>query len=169
MWYGLNRNIAMLCQRPERDFPYLGEVSPLLDEGLLIPLRVDGEAVGTIWVISHNESRRFDAEDLHVMTNLATFAAAAYQTLLSINATRKANQELEESEARLQQALLAGSVVAIDWDVRSGLSRRSKNIAEILAFDPQQTLSASSFLAHVHPDDRTRFKTSVRSVRPDSP
>jgi hypothetical protein len=73
----------MLCQRPERDFPYLGEVSPLLEEGLLIPFYVDGEAVGTIWVISHNESRRFDAEDLRVMTNLATFAAAAYQTLLT--------------------------------------------------------------------------------------
>jgi hypothetical protein len=32
----LDRNTAMLCQRPERDFPYLGEVSPLLDEGLLL-------------------------------------------------------------------------------------------------------------------------------------
>jgi two-component sensor histidine kinase len=88
----LDRNTAMLCQRPERDFPYLGEVSPLLDEGLLLPFYVDGEAVGTIWIISHDETRRFDAEDLRVMTNLATFAAAAYQTLQSLNATKKANE-----------------------------------------------------------------------------
>lgn len=30
----LDRNAAMLCSHPERDFPYLGGVSPLLDEGL---------------------------------------------------------------------------------------------------------------------------------------
>jgi two-component sensor histidine kinase len=89
----LDRNAAMLCQRPERDYPYLGEVSPLLDEGLLLPFYVNGDAVGTIWVISHDESRRFDAEDLRVMTSLATFAASAYQTLLSLDAAKKANEQ----------------------------------------------------------------------------
>ena len=29
----LDRNMPMLCQRPERDFPYLGEVSPRLTRG----------------------------------------------------------------------------------------------------------------------------------------
>lgn len=79
----LDNNNAMLCCRPDRDFPYFGDVLPLLDEGLLIPFYVDGEAVGTIWVISHDESRRFDSEDLRVMTSLATFASTAYLALLS--------------------------------------------------------------------------------------
>ena len=57
---------ALLFSHPERDFPYFGEVMPLLEEGLLIPFYVDGEAVGTIWVVAHDESRRFDAEDLRV-------------------------------------------------------------------------------------------------------
>jgi hypothetical protein len=48
----LDRNLPMLCQRPERDFPYLGEVSTPLDEGLLIPFYADCEGIGTIWVIS---------------------------------------------------------------------------------------------------------------------
>ncbi|MCS3928931.1 GAF domain-containing protein [Bradyrhizobium elkanii] len=65
----------------------------MLDEGLLIPLYVDGEAVGTIWVISHDESRRFDAEDLRVMTNLGNFAEAAYKTLQSLSTTIKAHQD----------------------------------------------------------------------------
>jgi PAS domain S-box-containing protein len=69
----------------------------------LIPFYVEGEAVGTIWVISHDESRRFDAEDLRVMTNLGTFAAAAYKTLLSLNATIKANQELQQSTSALRR------------------------------------------------------------------
>ena len=85
----LDRNIALLFSHPELDFPYFGEVQPLLEEGLLIPFYIEGEAVGTIWIVSHDASRRFDAEDLRVMTNLGTFAAAAYQTRLSLNATQR--------------------------------------------------------------------------------
>jgi hypothetical protein len=46
-------------------------------------------AVGTIWVVAHDASRRFDLEDLRVMTNLGEFAAAAYQTVLTVNATQR--------------------------------------------------------------------------------
>jgi PAS domain S-box-containing protein len=48
---------------------------------MLIPFYVEGKAVGAIWVIAHDQSRQFDAEDLRVMTNLSKFAAAAYQAL----------------------------------------------------------------------------------------
>ena len=99
----LDRNTALLFSHPERDFPYFGEVTPLLEEGLLIPFYVDGEAVGTIWVVAHDESCRFDAEDLRVMTNLGTFAAAAYQTVLTLNATIRANQKLQQSASAMQQ------------------------------------------------------------------
>jgi GAF domain len=85
----LDRNVALIFSHPERDFPYFGEVTPLLEEGLLMPFYIKGEAVGTIWVVAHDKSRRFDAEDLRVMTNLGTFAAAAYQTWLSLHATQR--------------------------------------------------------------------------------
>ena len=52
----LDRNTALLFSHPERDFPYFGEVKPLLEEGLLIPFYIDGEAVGTIWIVSHDAS-----------------------------------------------------------------------------------------------------------------
>lgn len=76
---------------------------------------------------------------------------------------------LTDSEARLQEALTAGAVTAFDWDVRTGSSRRSDNAAQILGFDPQQNFAAADFLARVHPDDRARFISLVRGVRPDSP
>jgi PAS domain S-box-containing protein len=76
---------------------------------------------------------------------------------------------LMESEARLQEALTAGAVTAFDWDVCTGLSRRSANSAQILGFDPHETISATRFLARVHPDDRVRFKALARGVRPDRP
>jgi len=73
----LDRNAPLVFSHPERDFPYFAEVRPLLEEGLLIPFYVNGEAIGTIWVVAHDASHRFDSEDLRVLTNLAIFAGAA--------------------------------------------------------------------------------------------
>ena len=82
---------------------------------------------------------------------------------------RQHEAELMESEARLQEALTAGAVTAFDWDVRTGLSRRSENAAHILGLDPHEPFVASRFLARVHPDDRARFKALVRGIRRDNP
>jgi PAS domain S-box-containing protein len=85
----LDRNSPLLCRHPEIDFPYFGDVTPLLEEALLVPFYVKGEALGTIWVVSHDGNHRFDTEDLRVLTNLGTFSAMAYQTLLSIKAAQE--------------------------------------------------------------------------------
>ena len=108
----LDRNMAMICSHPEQDFPYFAEVRPLLEEGLLIPFYVNGEALGTIWVVSHDGSRRFDAEDLRVMTSLATFAAAAYQTLLSLNATQRIASIVESSDDAIASKDLNGIITS---------------------------------------------------------
>jgi GAF domain-containing protein len=89
----LDRGAAQLLSHPERDFPYFASVTPPIEDGLLIPFELNGKAVGTIWIIAHDQSRRFDAEDLRVLTNLAQFAAVAYHALVSINALAKDNQE----------------------------------------------------------------------------
>jgi PAS domain S-box-containing protein len=77
--------------------------------------------------------------------------------------------ERREHEARLQEALAAAAVTAFDWDPRSGRSQRSKNAAQVLGFDPQQTLTAAQFLARIHPDDRAHFKALVNGVSVNSP
>jgi GAF domain-containing protein len=77
----LDRNAPQLFSHPERHFPCLVSTLPAIEEGLLIPFYVAGRAVGTIWIIAHDASRRFDAEDLRVMSNLSQFASAAYQML----------------------------------------------------------------------------------------
>ena len=64
----LDLNVPLLFSHPERDFPYFGDVSPLLEEAVLVPFYIKGEAVGTIWVVLHDHSRRFDREDLRVLT-----------------------------------------------------------------------------------------------------
>jgi GAF domain-containing protein len=81
----LDEDAPLICTHPEQDFPYWRKVTPVLDEGLLIPFYVGGEAIGTIWVIAHDESCRFDREDLRLMKSLAAFAGAAYRTWLSVD------------------------------------------------------------------------------------
>jgi hypothetical protein len=95
----LDRNSAQLCSHPEVDFPYFSESKPPLEEILLVPFYIEGQAVGTIWVVSHNiATRRFDAEDLRVMTNLAAFTGAAYQTYLATIASRRFAAIVEDSD-----------------------------------------------------------------------
>jgi PAS domain S-box-containing protein len=106
----LDRNTALVCSHPELDFPYWAPIKPVLEEGLLIPFYIKGEALGTIWVVSHDDSRRFDAEDLRLMTNLGTFAAAAYQTLLSLNATQHMAAIVESSDDAIVSKDLDGVI-----------------------------------------------------------
>jgi two-component sensor histidine kinase/integral membrane sensor domain MASE1 len=80
---------------------------------------------------------------------------------------RKHTGALEESEARLQEALAAGEVVAFECDLRSGLARHSGNAAQILGVG--QTLTVAEFLGRIHPDDRARIEAHQGRLRVDSP
>jgi RNA polymerase sigma factor (sigma-70 family) len=68
---------AMLYSYPARYFTYFQEVSTPLVEGLVIPMFADGQPIGAMWIVSHEEGRNFDAEDARIMTSLAGFVAAA--------------------------------------------------------------------------------------------
>ena len=91
MWDGLGSQVASAVRASRARFPYLEHVRPFLEEGICsIPFYVDGEAAGTIWVVSHDATRRFDVEDLRVVSNLATFASAAYRTIRNNAGMQKA-------------------------------------------------------------------------------
>ncbi|HSE87570.1 MAG TPA: ATP-binding protein [Candidatus Binatia bacterium] len=99
----LDCNVPMLFTHWERRYPYLRPAIPLAEEGLLVPFYVNGEAVGTIWAIAHNDLRKFDAEDLRLLESLGRFASAAYQTVASIDELKFQIAEREKAEAALQE------------------------------------------------------------------
>ena len=108
----LDQNAPLICTRPEQDFPYWTEVKPVLEEGLLIPFYVNGEAIGTIWVIAHDRSRQFDREDLRIMTNLGAFTGAAYQTWLSVNVAQRLASIVATSDDAIVSKTLDGIVTS---------------------------------------------------------
>jgi signal transduction histidine kinase len=99
----LDRDAMQLMSHPERYFTYFAPITPLIVEALLIPFYVGGQAVGTIWVISHDEQRRFDGEDARMITSLGKFASAAHQILASLDVVKAVQAKLEKANAELLQ------------------------------------------------------------------
>jgi signal transduction histidine kinase len=76
----LDHDRPLLFRHPERHYALDGML-PAISEVLLIPFHLGGQPVGTVWVVSHDENRRFDKEDERLMTSLARFASTACQLL----------------------------------------------------------------------------------------
>ena len=91
--------------------------------------------------------------------------------VVDVTECREAEFALKESEARLQQALTAGQVMAFEWDPRSGLSQRSQNTMQILGIGAglDANEQGNDFLARVHPEDRASFRAHVYGVCPANP
>ena len=100
----LDRNCTLLFANAHRYYTQFAGVEPLLIEGLLVPFSVAGQAVGTVWVVAHDDRRKFDAEDRRLLESLATFAATAYQVRVSLSAQAKGNQDLQAEIAERQRA-----------------------------------------------------------------
>jgi PAS domain S-box-containing protein len=79
----LDRNRPLLFKHVERRYTYFLPVQPAVEEALLVPFYVGGVAMGTVWAVTHDDFRRFDAEDKRQLETLARFASAAYQTVVS--------------------------------------------------------------------------------------
>jgi PAS domain S-box-containing protein len=116
-----------------------------------------------------NSGIRIEDRILEAQAGIVVVALCAF-VLAALFAERRQHEAvLSESEARLQEALTAGAVTAFDWNLRTGAAQRSENAAQILGLAPGQDMTAAEFLARVHPEDRGRFKTTVRGVHPDRP
>jgi PAS domain S-box-containing protein len=96
-------------------------------------------------------------------------ALCAYVLAALFAERRQHAAALADSETRLQEALTAGAVTTFVWDAGTGSSQRSANAAQMLGFDPQQTLTSDDFLARINPNDRERFRAAVRGVKPERP
>ncbi len=145
----LDRDAPMLFSHPESHFEYLADATPPIDEGLLLPFYVGGKALGTIWVISHRASRRFDAEDHRVMTSLAAFASAAYQAQ-------------RQTEERLSLAFEAGRMGSWEWHVAENRVVWSPGLEALHGLEPGTFPGTfEAYQRDIHPDDREHVQRAV--------
>jgi CheY-like chemotaxis protein len=151
----LERRAAQLMISPERHFTNLVNVEPKVQEVLLVPFAAGGQPVGTVWLVSHDHSRRFDAEDKRVLTELSVFAARAYEQLSSLSA-EDVVQLSRRSAARTQKparAAVPKRVLVVDDNVDAATS-----LALLL-----RAMGHEAFVAH---DGRAALADLSR-IRPD--
>src|ERR1043166_8983312 len=89
----LDHNSTLLFKRPERRYTYLQSINPPIEEVLLVPFYVEGEAKGTIWAVSHVADRKFDAEDERILNTLGKFTSSAFQIVQALEADRQLKQQ----------------------------------------------------------------------------
>jgi signal transduction histidine kinase/ActR/RegA family two-component response regulator len=100
----IDRNATQLMHLADRCFPALRN-EPRFVEALLIPFHVDGEPVGTVWIVSHSFERTFDREDERLVRNLAQFASAGWQLWKSLERAEEASHRKDEFLAMLGHEL----------------------------------------------------------------
>ncbi len=84
----------------ERVFPALKAEPPVV-EALLIPFHVEDKPVGTVWVVAHDQRRKFDREDERIIKTLAQFASSAWQLWKARNTAEVAARTEKQHAATL--------------------------------------------------------------------
>ncbi|WP_308189835.1 PAS domain S-box protein [Nostoc sp. XA010] len=163
-----------LYAHPERYFNYLHHPQFPIVEGLVIPLSVNNQPLGTLWIVSHHEARQFDAEDHRLMTSLAGFTASALQ---SIHQAHQATLEAVRHEQGTRAALhhsqtqfeaLVANVPGMVFrylpctDSPHRFTFVNSGSRELLELEPETILrDANSFVELIYSEDLPLFKTSI--------
>lgn len=102
----VQRNAPVLAVQPQRHFGQPPGHDPIA-EMLVIPFHFEDRPVGTLWVVSLDErgGRRFDAEDLRLLTSLARFASIGYRLTLTQDRVAQLRLEADLADSRLLQAI----------------------------------------------------------------
>jgi PAS domain-containing protein len=86
-------------------------------------------------------------------------------SLLDVTGRRRAEQALQESEERLNLALMAANDGLVDWDVGTGTTFYSPRCFTMLGYEPGAFVpTVSSLLSLAHPEDRDRVEAALTGM-----
>src|SRR5437764_8655389 len=91
----VDSNSLQLMSDPELHYRYLADLGAKIFEALLIPFTSGARTVGTIWVVTHDATQHFDAEDGRLIAALGRFASASYPAYVNarVNGAEKGSDE----------------------------------------------------------------------------
>lgn len=149
-----------------RYYPYIAGLQIPVREVLLVPFYRGDRAVGTIWIVSHDATGVFDAEDARLIGSLSQFAAAALDSLRAAQKRAATQLELEEMHFKLETALRAGSIATWSWDVEKDRVQVDEHGARLFGVShaDAQGGPVAAYIAAIHPEDRDRVTAEIQNV-----
>lgn len=148
----LDRQAPQLYSYPERYFTYFDKIKPSIVEVLVVPLMSPTQLLGTIWVMSHVETRQFDAEDVRIVTSLADFTAAALQ---SIHLRQTAEMALQQEQTARREAEVAHQ--ALDESAQRAIEILESITDAFVCVDHDWRITyvnqEAAHLSNLHPND----------------
>lgn len=141
----LDRDAPQLLAWPARYFQYLEEaVDVPIVEALVIPIYMDGQAPGTIWILSHDETLTFHSEHVRIMTGLADFTVFALRFVRALEAEKQAR-------TRAEQETLARTII------EAALTQSRDTLEARVDERTSQLQALSSRLLSLQDDERRRI------------
>ena len=158
----LDFNRTLLMHDIESRYPYFAPVVPRVEEALLSPFYVCGEAMGTIWVVHHDPAHPFDAEDQRLLESLSKLASSAYQTHLTL-AFLKSESESRESAA-IGNSWLASIVdssddIIVSKNLDGTITSWNKGAERVMGYTSQEAVGRHITL--IIPEERLSEETGI--------
>ncbi|MBE9185203.1 PAS domain-containing protein [Microcoleus sp. LEGE 07076] len=144
----LDFQTPQLYLHPEQYFTDLQQLELPIAEALVLPLLLENQPLGAIWIVSHDSSQ-FDAEDLRIGLGLVDFAVAALQ----IDRAHQTKEALFDREERWQLALHGNNDGIWDHNLQTNGHVVSDRCLEILERPHEELKDFNQYLNYVHPDD----------------
>jgi signal transduction histidine kinase len=140
----LDLNAPQLFDHPSRRFEYLNGAGVEIVEGLVIPVHLGDQQPGTIWILSHDDESKFDAEDVRLMTGLAEFTAGALRVTQAFENERMAREE-------------GAKQIAAHEKTEQSLMRAQANLEQVVRARTTQLQQLSSRLMALQDEERRRI------------
>jgi len=152
----IDHDAVLIFRDVPAQFPATRQATPDIAEILLAPFHRNGVPIGTVWAVIHDPERVFDAEDQRVLTSLARFAAAVYQTT-------GAHQTARQSRESLNAAIELVGLGLYSIDFVNGESRLTwdDRIRGLWGLADDIPITYQVWIDGIHPEDRSRVEAAV--------
>jgi PAS domain S-box-containing protein len=86
-----------------------------------------------------------------------------------ITEKKKAEEALRESDQRFRLAAELGKMYSFEWDVATDVVVRSPERVKVVGATEPLRFSHQQFVNTIHPDDRSKFTTTIAGLTPENP